>query len=301
MRRILSLSLIAATVMVASLAHAKSSDDRIRDLEHQLTNLQRTYMSNNQSTASAIAGAQAVREEWNILKGQVDANRHLIKSENEGLMRVMSGLDHRITAIEDRMAIFSSQLSKALSTVAPQAAEEGDLYQKGLDLVNKSKYLEAASTFQKFIKKYKKSPFAASAMMWVGECYYSMRDNQRAIKEYQKFIERYPRDKNIPTAIFKQGSAFFNLGLIDEATAFYQKVIQSYPSSSAASLAKAKLSSIKERKQKKSASKSNNDLGSYPAETVQQRNQRLRGNTPAPNNKNNKNNNKNNSRRWEGF
>ncbi len=299
MRRFLSVALIAATVLLADLAFARNPEERMRDLEQQLANLQRTYMSNNQSTASAIAGAQAVREEWNILKGQVDANRHLIKAENEGLLRVMSGLDHRITAIEDRMAIFASQLSKALSTVAPQAAAEGDLYQKGLDLINKSKYLEAAATFQKFINKYGKSPFAPSAMMWVGECYYSMRDNQRAIKEYQKFIERYPRDKNIPTAIFKQGNAFFNLGMIDEAKAFYQKVLQKYPSSSAANLAKAKIESIKDRKQRSNQSASNNSgLGSYPTETVQQRNQRIRGRSPQPNNKKKSSGSK---RPWEGF
>lgn len=269
--------------LASSTLLAKSPEDRIYSLEQQIAAIQKTYLKNNQDIASSIAQAQAIKEEWGILKGQVDANRHLITSQSENLIKQITELDHRIQSIEDRMAIFSSQLSKALGKIAPDAAAEGDLYQNGLELVNQSKYLEAAAAFEKFIKKYPNSPFAASALAWIGESFYSMRDYQRAIKEYQRFLEKYPRDKNVSTAILKQGSSFYELGMIEEAKAFYQKILQSYPTSSAAAQAQTKLNLIKERESKASAAEAGaSPLGSYPGETIEQQQHRLRGNSEPP-------------------
>jgi len=286
MHRITALITGLLVLLVSMSLLAKTPEDRISSLERQLSDLQKTYMRNNQGVASSIAGAQAIREEWGVLKGDVDTNRHLIQSQHQEMMRHVDELDHRIQAIEDRMQIFSRQLSQALGTVAPKEAAEGDLYQKGLDLVNQSKYLEAAAVFEKFVKKYRKSPFVASARAWIGECFYSMRDYQRAIKEYQQFVEKYPRDKNVSTAILKQGNSFYELGMMEEAKLFYQKILQSYPSSSAASQAKAKLEIIKTRELKaKEATSGLDSLSSYPTETLQQKQQRLRkesGSSPAP-------------------
>ena len=282
MRRIVCFSSIAAIVMISSASFAGPLDDKVKSLEEQLHNIQRTYTSNNQNVASSIAQAEAIREEWNMMKGQVDANRHLITSQGQEISRRMDSLDHRITSIEDRMSIFSSQLSKALAKIAPEAAAEGDLYQKGLDLVNESKYLEAAAAFEQFLKKYPKSEFASSALMWVGECFYSMRDYQRSIQEFQRFIEKYPRDKNAGLAIFKQGNSFYEMGMTEEAKAFFNKVIQKDPSSEAAAMATEKLAKIKEREAKASGAAPAGGLGSYPGETIEQQRSRMMGTTPEP-------------------
>jgi len=279
MHKLNTIALCGLIILVlAQAALAASPEERIRTLEHQLAEMQKTYMRNNQGTASAIAKSEGMHGDINTLKGKIESNQHMIKSQYDDLTKLINELDHRIQAIEDRMSIFSTQLSKALGTVAPKAAAEGNLYQKGLDLVNRSKYLEAAAAFNKFRNKYPKSPFTASALAWVGECYYSMRDYHQAIKEYQRFVEKYPRDKNVRTAMLKQGNSFYELGMLDEASAFYDEVIRKYPSSSAASMAREKKKRIRERKSKSFGSQTSpSSVGSYPTETIQQQHDRMRG------------------------
>ncbi|HPW44948.1 MAG TPA: tol-pal system protein YbgF [bacterium] len=283
MRKVVSFLAIPVAALISSVSFAGPLDDKIKSLDEQLQNIQRTYTSNNQNVASSIAQVEAIREDWNMMKGHVDANRHLITSQGEELSRRMDSLDHRITSIEDRMSIFSSQLSKALAKIAPEAAAEGDLYQTGLDLANESKYLEAAASFEQFLKKYPKSEFAPSALMWVGECFYSMRDYQRSIQEFQRFIEKYPRDKNTGLAIFKQGNSFYELGMTEEAKAFFNKVIQREPTSEVAAMATEKLTKIKEREAKASGiAPVGGGTGSYPGETIEQQRSRMMGTTPEP-------------------
>lgn len=281
MRRVFASSALVLILLTSTALAAKTPEERIGSLEQQIQTIQNTYMSNNASVASAIASSQTVRDEWTSIRGEVESNRHLIKSQYGELSRQIAELDHRIQSIEDRLTIFSSQLSKALGKVSPQVAAEGDLYQKGLDLVNEAKYLEAAAAFESFLRNYPKSSFAASAEAWVGECFYSMRDYQRAIKEYQRFLDDYPRDKNVSTAVLKQGNSFYELGMLEEAKAFYQKVIQSYPSSGAAAESQAKLELIKNREQNASGAPAG-QFGSYPAETLEQRQQRMKGAAAAP-------------------
>jgi len=117
----------------------------------------------------------------------------------------------------------------------------------------------------------------ASATYWIAECFNSMRDYQRAIKEYQNFIQKFPRDQNVAEAILKQGNGFYELGMVDDARTFYDKVISTYPKSSAAAQAQAQIAKIEKRKAGVVPPPPGAGLGSYPAETLEQKMQRSSG------------------------
>jgi tol-pal system protein YbgF len=271
---------LCLAVFIPSISFAKTPDERISSVEVRIDEIQKTYLSNSQNAASAIASIDSIREDWNQMKGQIDANRHMMEVSQQDLTKMMGDLDHRIQAIEERLQVFSNQLSKALSKVAPEVAAEGDMYQGALDLMSEAKYLEAAAMLEKFLKKYERSPYSASATFFVGESFYSMRDYQRAVKEFQRYVEKYPRDKNVPSAILKQGNCFYELGMLEEAKAFYDKVSRGYSQSSEAIQAKEKLMRINE-KQIKGAQGPSNTLSSYPIETIEQRQTRMKA-QPSP-------------------
>jgi len=268
---------VAIALICSSSADAADMEGRLTSLEMRVQAMQNTRLANNQEVASAVAQVSAMQSEFGALKGGIEANRHFIGSRYDELTRQLQGLDNRIQAIEDRMMLFSGQLSKALSKLAPDVAGEGDLYQKGLDLVATANYLEAASTFSSFIKKYPKSSFVPKASFWIPECYYSAGDHRRAIKEFQTFIEKYRRSDKIPEAIYKQGESFYALGMPEEAKAFYGKVIQSYPSSSVAAQARDRIDRINKRKAEAAATPGGQSPGSYPTQTLEQR---LRSQSP---------------------
>ncbi len=278
MKRLASLVSLLCILAAASPAMAAAIDDRVANLERQIGAMQTTRNANNQEVASALARVEAMQAEFVTIKGQAEASEHLIRSGNSEVMKRMTELENRIQAIEDRMAIFSTQLTKALGTVAPQAAAEGELYQKGLDLASASKYLEAAAAFQAFLGKYPQSTFAPAARFWVAECFYSTRDYQRSIKEFQAYVDKYPRDEKVPEAVFKQGNAFYELGMLEEAKLFFEKVVSQYGRSSYASQAQDRLARIQKRQSGAAApgAAPAGDFGSYPAQTLEQRMQQQR-------------------------
>jgi tol-pal system protein YbgF len=275
MRHLYAAAVAACLMVSASAAWAKGEyDDRVAALERQVSTMQNTSSSNNQEVAAALARVSAFQDEFAGIKGQVEASNHLIKAQGEDLSKRVNELDHRIQAIEDRMEIFGSQITKALGKVAPQAAAEGDLYQKALDLTSSSQYLEAAAGFETFLKQFPQSSFAANAKLWIAECYFSTGDYRRAIKEYQAFIEKYPRSDKVPEAIFKQGRSFAQLGMAEDAAAFYQKVISMAPHSAAATQAQEQLERLKQRQAAGRQAAPSEGLGSYPTQTLTEQLQR---------------------------
>ncbi len=263
---------------MSSNAEAKSVDDRVDALEKRLESIQRTYFKNNADVASAIARSQTVQEEFKSLKGAVDANRHIMANQRRDLERTMLDLEHRLAAIEDRLQIFSTQITAALKKISPDVAKEGDLYQQGLEKFNSGEYLSAAATFQSFIKKYPKSPFVVNAQYWIGESFYAVKDFKRAIKEFQKVIKESAKHEKGIAALKKQGDCFYQMGLLEEAKAFYEKVIKEFSESAQALQAKNKIELIEQKLKEKQAAKALEEQNptSYPTQTIQQQQEKFK-------------------------
>lgn len=272
---------VAALVLtlLAGSSYAKSTDERVADLEKRLAAVQQTYLTNNAEIASALARSEAIQQEFAGVKGSVETNKHLIDAQRRDLMRLLQDLEHRLQAIEDRLEIFSTQINQAIGKVSPKVAEEGALYQRALSKANQGDYISAIADFQRFVKKFPKSTFAPNAQYWIGECYYSTKNFKRAIKEFQVFIEANRRHEKVPAAILKQGGSFYELGMLDEARPFFEKIIKEYPRSPEASQAQSKLEMVDQRKAQAKTTPSpatSSTTTSYPTETIQQQRERYR-------------------------
>lgn len=288
MRRFVTMMMVSAAMLVSAAGWAKGPEERVQALEQQIQALQRTYMANNADTASAVERVRAMSDEFNAIKGQVEANTQILRSQHEELMRLIQDLQSRVSTIEDRMGVFSSQVTSAIGQVNPQAGAEAQVYQQAMDMATSGRYLEAAAGFESFLQKYPKSQFAPTARFWVAESFFLSRDYKRAIKEYQVFVEKYPKDAKVADAILKQGNSFYELGMVDEARAFYDKLLQSYPKSKEAQQARGKINRIDERKgggkggtSPAGASPPESGGGSgqtsYPSETIEQQRARISG------------------------
>lgn len=275
--RIISISILAILLCwPLSKASAKSTEERVRELEKRLSAIQQTYLTNNAEIASTLSQAQTVQHEFNSVKGSVESNRHMIDAQRRDLMQMLRDLEHRLQAIEDRMEIFATQINMAISKVSPKVADEGRLYQNGLSKANRGEYLSATSDFETFLKKYPRSTFAPNARYWIGECYFSMKNFKRSIKEFQVFIEKSPRNEKVPAAIVRQGSAFYELGMLDQAKPFFEKVIKEHPNSPEATTARSKLELVSQRKAGRATT--TKPRSGYPTETIQQQKERYRQN-----------------------
>jgi len=226
----------------------------IQSLRQQIAALRGGSIQSNDGAAQAVNALQELQLQFESVKGSIDSNTHVIQSATEGMNLKLRDMEARIAALEERLAIQGKQVTSAVSTVAPEAAAEGALYQAGLKQINSSEFLKAIATFKKFKKKFPKSEYTASAQYWVGECYFAMRDYEQAIREFQDVIEGYPRSDKIPAALLKQGYSFIEIDMESDAKSFFNHLIRKYPRSKEAKEAKERMA--RDKKLKAQAKKS---------------------------------------------
>jgi tol-pal system protein YbgF len=218
-------------------------------LSERVQTLERTSEKNNQDVAQAMNLLTQIQQEFQSIRGQVDAS-HYLDQEND---RVYRDLDLRVSSLEDKIdqiqRLFKEMVDNQKGGQAvktPASAKEYDDFQNLLLMVNSRDYRGAASGFLGFLKKYPNSPYAAQARYWTGESFYSMGDYARSIQEFQQLAQDFPQDPRVKEAIFKQGLAFSRLQKNTEAKLFFQKVMATYPNTAEAAKAQSRLHWIEE-------------------------------------------------------
>lgn len=207
---------------------------QIRNLEQQIHALRDGSLRSNSSAAQAVEQLQGMQGQMDALKATVDANAHVITNATSTMSARLQDMDARIAAMEERLSIQGRQASSS----SPHAADEAQLYQKALNQINTSSYLNAIATLKKFLSKYPKSDFAANAQYWLSESYFGLGDYEKSIKEFQTLKEKYPKSDKVPSAFLKQGYAFSELGMDNDAKLFFNRLVKKYPHSREAAEAK---------------------------------------------------------------
>lgn len=215
----------------------------------------------NSTVAQMASTIQDLQFSMESLKGMLETNNHIVKSQAQDFDLKVKELEARLSSLEEKLAIQGKQVTSAVSTVAPEAAAEAELYQSALNQINASEFLKAVATFKKFQTKFPKSEYTSSAQYWIGECYFAMRDYEQSIKEFQALRDSYTRSDKIPAAMLKQGYAFFELGMDNEGKLFLNDLIRRYPHSKEASEAKTRMDRITQMKQEAAAKKQNTPGG----------------------------------------
>lgn len=70
-----------------------------------------------------------------------------------------------------------------------------------------------------------------NATYWIGECYYSVSDLDKALVAFQKVLDAWPRHPKASDALLKIGYSYTALKQQDKAKAAFEGLIRSYPGS----------------------------------------------------------------------
>lgn len=233
---------------------------RLGATEQSVRELQAAQRDKGTAVADAAAHTEQVRVDFQALQGAVDGVAQQLQIYKEEARRILQDLDERMRTVEEQMHLAGRPpAASGLGTLpaagaAPPAGaaivDESTLYQKALVQVHGGEYVSAAATFKQFVQDFPKSGLAPNAQFWVGECYFAIKDYQRAIKEYQVVAERFARHEKANGALLKQATAFELLGMGEEAKLFLQKLVAKAPSSPEASKAAERLKILEAQKNK---------------------------------------------------
>ncbi len=84
-------------------------------------------------------------------------------------------------------------------------------------LLSRGLYDMAANEYQKFIANHPQSTYLQEANLAVGECYFLLQDNAKAIDAFNHFKQLYPNSEKTPTATLRLGQIYIEQGRFDDA------------------------------------------------------------------------------------
>jgi len=135
----------------------------------------------------------------------------------------------------------------ALSKEEAALTGRGDAdYREALGLIRQGQCGPAIPKLRDFIRKNAKSDLADNAQYWIGSCYYSQRDYNRAIIELNEVLLKYPKGDKVPPALLMLADAFADSGDKIDARLILQKLIADHGRSEEADKARQKLQALGE-------------------------------------------------------
>ena len=221
----------------------------------------------NQALLNLHTQIEALRQDLNKLRGQIE----VLVNENELAQKRQRDfyidLDSRLRRIEqpDLPAMSTSPVppvaagsesntaapslatavdSPAASAATVEAAENG-AYEAAYDLFKAGNYQGAITRFQSFLESYPTSRFAPSALYWIGNAYYALRDFDNAIDTQRNLIKTFPDSAKAPDALLNIASSQREMNKIVTSRRTLESLIAKYPASDAADKARQRLANRK--------------------------------------------------------
>src|SRR3989339_784475 len=109
-------------------------------------------------------------------------------------------LDDLESNLSQSMNKLSQQLSGSALSVPPPPSE---VYRIAYSDFSKGKYELAVTGFRTYLEKYPQGELADQAQYYIGECYYSQSDWNKALEEFDAVEKNFPRSNLIPAARLK--------------------------------------------------------------------------------------------------
>jgi tol-pal system protein YbgF len=203
-------------------------------------------MLQNGAMLNLLSEVEALKAQVKKLRGDVDVQSNDIsvtqKRQNDLYMDLDTRLRNLVKAETPPVAAVPDAEASTAST--PSAAEAG-AYEAALGLFKAAKYPAAISAFNGFIKTYPTSTLAPSAQYWIGNAQFAHKDYKAALASQQKLVATYPSSPKVADAMLNISSAQFELGDTKAARKTLEELVRKYPGSSAAELAKKRLTVLK--------------------------------------------------------
>lgn len=122
---------------------------------------------------------------------------------------------------------------------------EGRAYEAAYNLFKIGNYQGAIAGFQNFRKSHPASSLTPSAVYWIGNAHYALRDFKSAISVQQNLVSTYPDSAKVPDALLNIASSQQEMNDNAAARKTLEALIAKYPISDAAEKAKRRLANIK--------------------------------------------------------
>jgi len=271
---IVLLAILCGCATTGEIAYLRQDIDslyrQLIDVQKELKQLRsESSMTVRKSQADLDFMLEPLQREIQILKNAVDENREYLQRPQQELTTFRGDLEPRLNALEERinkvqvemdklrkeMEIKLDEVAKASKAqpkaeppsagLAPSRQAMDALYKNAMQTYERKEFAAAREQFRAFLAVYPKTDLSDNAQFWVGECYYSERNYEKAIIAYDDVIKKYPKGAKVSSALLKQALCWLELGDKTFAKSLLTRVIKDYPRSEQAKIATEKLKVVK--------------------------------------------------------
>jgi tol-pal system protein YbgF len=256
--RLLAAALCLGAALAAPAARAGIFDDD--EARRAIIDLrQKIEQSNEQARARQNEQMKTLTEQVDQLKrGMLDLNNQLeqmrndsarLRGQNEELTRAVADLQRKQkdiqSGVDDRMRRFEPQKISLDGKEFSVEPDEKRQYDEAMDALRKSDYAGTASALSAFRKRWPASGYEESALFWLGNAQYGLRQYKEAITSFRALVSGSPQHPKAPEALLAIANCQAELKDTKTARRTIDELMKAYPGSEAAQAGKERLASLK--------------------------------------------------------
>ncbi|MGH6639341.1 MAG: tol-pal system protein YbgF [Polaromonas sp.] len=244
---------VAACVLAFNANAALFEDDEAR---RAILDLRQKVDASQQRTADDLRKANddnaQLRRSLLDLSSQIEALRSEVanmRGQNEQLARVVADMQRHqkdlTQGVDERLRKFEpGKVTVDGKEFVAEPAEKQE-FEAALAVLRKGDFAAAQTSFQAFMKRYPQSGYKSSALFWLGNAQYALRNYRDAVANFRALAAAEPDHMRAPEALLSMANCQVELKDVKAARKTLEDLVKAYPQSEAASVAKERLVKLK--------------------------------------------------------
>lgn len=221
----------------------------ILDLRQKLEQLSGTGTAQNKSQAEEVFKLRGALLDLQAQIDAVKADQARLRGANEQLLRELSEQQQRQKdvqlGLDDRLRKFEPvKVNVDGVDITVEPAEKRD-YESAMAVFRKGDFAAAETYLSGFVLRYPQSGYLPSALFWLGNAEYVIKDYAGAVTHFKRMLNLAPKHLRASEAMLAISNCQIELKDIKAARKTLEELVKTYPDAEAAQAAKERLSKIK--------------------------------------------------------
>ena len=181
---------------------------------------------------------EALRSEMATLRGQNEQLTRTVTDMQRTQKDLSQGVDERLRKVEPGKVTVDGR------EFAAEPAEKQE-FETALATLRKGDFAGAQTSFLAFMKRYPQSGYKPSALFWLANAQYALRDYRSAITNFRALVSADPDHQRAPEALLSMANCQVELKDAKSSRKTLEDILKNYPQSEAAVVAKERLAKLK--------------------------------------------------------
>lgn len=254
-RALRPLVLAVATLCTVPAHAALFGDDEARrailDLRTQRTQDQEAQKAQMGALTTQVDTLRRSLLEMNAQMEQLRAEVARLRGQDEVLARDVSdiqrhqkdlqqGIDERVRKLEPQSVTLDG---KAFTADVDEKRE----FDEALARMRQADFAGGAAALNTFLKKYPATGYKESALYWLGNAHYGLRDYKESISRFRALLAMAPQHMRAPEALLSIANCHSELKETKAARKTLEDLVKAYPDAEAAQVARERLAAAAPR------------------------------------------------------